>query len=296
MEEVLFDYHLAQAMAEVGDSMELRRYLYVQSVFRKHRITEAQFDSSMVWYSAHASYLHDIYQRLGERFDAESRVLGIGTGPVDMYAGLTNSGDTANIWAERDFYLLKPDEGVNRMTFVMEADTTFRPGDSFLWRFTPRFVYKEGLHEAYAALVVRLSNDSVVSVLHRLSGNYLAELPVRPKGDWEVKEVSGFVYVPAAEAASTYRMLVIDKPALVRFHKKKAAEATTLSKADSLQRDSLQTLPDEGLTPIPIQGNRRVTPRELRDETQPEERTIHVVKSKPYRALPAKPGQRRRKR
>lgn len=296
MEDVLFDYHLAQGMAELGDSMEQRRYLYVQAVFRKHGITEAQFDSSMVWYLANASYLNDIYQRLGARFDAESRVMGIGTGPVDMYAGLTSSGDTANIWAERDFYLLKPNEGVNRMTFVMEADTTFYPGDTFLWRFTPRFVYQEGEREAYAALMVRLSNDSVVSAQQRLGSNYRVELPVHPVGEWEVKEVSGFVYVPAANAPAAYRMLVIDKPALIRFHKEKTAAADTLAVADSLRQDSLQELLSGDLLPVHPQVDRRITPRELREVTQPEERTIHVVKSKPYRTVPNQSGQRRRRR
>lgn len=298
MEDVLYDYHLAQAMAEGTDSMEQQRYLYVQSVFRKHRITEAQFDSSMVWYSSHATYLNDIYRRLGDRFDAEARVLGIGTGPVDVYAGLTNRGDTANIWAEKSFYLLKPGEGGNRMTFVMEADTTFYPGDSFLWRFDTRFIYQEGQREAYASLSVRLSNDSVVGILHRLTSDGKAEISVRPRGDWEVKEVTGFVYVPLTEPKSTYRMLVIDRPALIRFHKKRKAAADTAAVvSDSLRTDSAchKTVADSlpALTP---RMDRRLTPRELREETQSAERTIKVVKSRPYQPLPARPGRTRRQR
>lgn len=287
MEKVLYDYHIAQAMAEGEDSADIRRYEYVQAVFRKHHITEAQFDSSMVWYSSHASHLHDIYRRLSERYDTEARVLGIGVGPKDQYAGLTAVGDTANIWADRNFVLLKPDEGSNRMQFVLEADTTFRPGDAFMWRFTPCFIYREGMREAYVVLSVRLSNDSVVSSLHRLMGDYKVELSVRPQGDWSIKEVSGFVYVPATDVKSPYRLVVLSDFALIRFHKVRKPTADTFrTPADSLQHDSLSgTMPATpgSVRPIP---ERRLSPRELREETQPAERTIDVVKSKPYRRVP----------
>ena len=48
LEEILYDYHLAQAMAENGarDSMDFRRYSYVRAVFDKHGVTEAEFDTS----------------------------------------------------------------------------------------------------------------------------------------------------------------------------------------------------------------------------------------------------------
>jgi len=296
MENVLYDYHLAQAMAETGDSVEQRRYLYVQAAFRKHRITEAEFDSSMVWYSSHASYLNDIYRRLEKRFDAEARVLGVGTGPTDLYAGLTASGDTANIWAEKDFYLLKPNEEENLLTFVMEADTSFYPGDSFMWRFDPRFICQEGSGEAYVALSVRFSNDSVVSSQHRLGGNYKAEISVKPRGNEVVKEVSGFVYVPPAETSHSYRLFVLSRPALIRFHKPHRNPADSVLSRDSLRRVETDRVPSDSGMPVSRPSDHRVTPRELREETQPSERTIHVVKSKPYRALPARPGQRRRTR
>lgn len=37
LEDLLYDYHVAQAMAETGgDSMNFKRYSYVQAVFEKH--------------------------------------------------------------------------------------------------------------------------------------------------------------------------------------------------------------------------------------------------------------------
>ena len=77
--------------------MEIQRYLYVQSVFQKHGITEAEFDSSMVWYSSRPDKLYKMYQRLGDRYATESRSLGLGVSETELYANMSSVGDTANI-------------------------------------------------------------------------------------------------------------------------------------------------------------------------------------------------------
>ncbi|MBR2863512.1 MAG: DUF4296 domain-containing protein, partial [Bacteroidaceae bacterium] len=48
MENVLYDYHIAKALAQrSGDSIEQKLSLYTQAVFQKHKVTEAVFDSSL---------------------------------------------------------------------------------------------------------------------------------------------------------------------------------------------------------------------------------------------------------
>ena len=49
MEDILYDYHVAQAMAENEEGDVARhRYLMAQTVFEKHGVTQEVFDSSMV--------------------------------------------------------------------------------------------------------------------------------------------------------------------------------------------------------------------------------------------------------
>ena len=48
MENLLYDYHLMQSMAnELTSSEQYKRKLYEQYVFDKHQVSEAQFDSSL---------------------------------------------------------------------------------------------------------------------------------------------------------------------------------------------------------------------------------------------------------
>ena len=76
MEDILVDYHLAQGMAEsTSDSRESTNFRFIQAVFRKHGVTEAEFDSSMVYYSSDAKQLADIYNNVTARVDAEAQRL-----------------------------------------------------------------------------------------------------------------------------------------------------------------------------------------------------------------------------
>lgn len=283
LEDLLYDYHLAQAMAEQHrDSMDYLRYEYVRAVFDKYGVTEAEFDSTMVWYSAHSVYLNDIYKRLKERFENDAALVGEATGSKDAFADLSASGDTANIWHERTFRVLKPRFSENRMQFVMNADSSFLKGDELMWRFEPYQIAKKNNGEVYAGLYIRYDNDSTAGAVQRIYSNSTVELRVGGDTARVVKSIGGFVCYKTPEDNENFRMLILDRIMLVRFHKhvetvvadsaalKAAEDSVALSAVDTLGQ--IQHAPDSG---------RRLSPQELRD-SRPTERSIHVVKEKPY--------------
>ncbi len=285
MEALLYDYHVAQAMAEESyDSIEELRYVYVQAVFRKHGITEADFDSSMVWYSAHADYLSGIYRRLSARYEAESKAYGTGTSESELYANLSSQGDTANIWTDRVFYVLKPNRIENKIAFSMKADSTFRRGDSFLWRFTPRFVCKEGSRTGFAAMLVRYADGKVTAAHRRIEGDWNVKMELKADAKRDIRELYGFVYFPSTDV-KVYRMMVVSDVSLIRFHSKRETpvEKDMLTViGDTLTTDTLQRkTAEEALSEGDTANARRLTPTELR-RTQDGERTIEVVKERPY--------------
>ena len=70
MEDVLFDYHLAQSLVnQSGDSADFRIRVYAQSVFKKHEVTEEQFNNSLRYYHRHTTELHDIYKNIEKRMN-----------------------------------------------------------------------------------------------------------------------------------------------------------------------------------------------------------------------------------
>ena len=76
MEAVLYDLHLADGLinkvAQDGspESDSIKNSIYA-TVFNKHKITKARFDTSMVWYANNVDKYVRIYNRLSSRFSEE---------------------------------------------------------------------------------------------------------------------------------------------------------------------------------------------------------------------------------
>ena len=281
MERILYDYHLAQSMAEAqGGDVEQNRYLYVQKVFEKHHITEAQFDTSMVWYSGHASHLEEIYKRLEA---------GLNIPEEDKYARYTSEGDTANIWQGHEMVFLHGNREHNLYTLVLPADSAFRRGDYFMFRASNRFVAQERQHEGYVLIQVRYDNDSLVSRTSMIGGDYDVTINITKDqivADHDIKSISiTFYYYFDERTEDEFNMWVISKPVFLRYH---AIQEETGS-ADSLTIDSLN---HDTLTIVPKDSAReRVSPEKLRS-SQPVERKINVVQKKKV-VMPIRPTRAR---
>ena len=72
LEDILYDYHLADAMASVSGNDSVNMVKYHTAVLQKHGYTEADFDSSLVYYLRHTEQLKTIYENLAKRFRDES--------------------------------------------------------------------------------------------------------------------------------------------------------------------------------------------------------------------------------
>ncbi len=243
MERLLYDYHLAQSMArQFPDSLPYRYRLYVQTVFRKYGVDQAQFDSSMVWYTRHADRLFDIYERIDKRIVKE-----VGASTADesrsRYTSLSSQGDTANIWIAPTWCFLTPHSGDNVFSFSIPVDTSFRPGDRFMWHFYANWVSKAGERAAQAMLALTLDNDSVITTSR--SVNRDGELRIdAPRTDLPLKRISGFIYI-ADTWSTTFKLLRVTDISLVRMHAQKDVSATV----PASQSD---TIAAERATPAPV--------------------------------------------
>ncbi|HRC66965.1 MAG TPA: DUF4296 domain-containing protein, partial [Bacteroidales bacterium] len=73
MAEILTDLQIADAWIAIkqneGQDIKLLSTQIEDSLFKKHHITRAQFDTSMVWYSAHAEELDKIYDQVIQQLE-----------------------------------------------------------------------------------------------------------------------------------------------------------------------------------------------------------------------------------
>lgn len=198
MEDILYDYHLADAMADGTEGSSRRAYdvtLYRQAVLEKYGITQAEFDSSLVYYTRHADRLHKIYENLTKRFEDEAMALGASANDIRQYGDMKSAKDTTNMWKGVPATMLLPYAPYNVMSFDFEADSTYHAGDRLIFSFYSDFLYRSGMKDATAMLAVQFKNDSVASKTVRMTSNANYSVTVSDDNRKGIKSVRGFIYL-----------------------------------------------------------------------------------------------------
>ncbi len=291
MVKILVDYHLAQGMAEGSADPEKNRYINIQKVFQKHHVSEADFDSSMVYFSIHAEDMAKIYQIVNERIEANANLMGVETEKRNKFADMSEDGDTANIWSGEKVFTLKSQPTDNISTFCIKADSTFRKGDSFLWHFKTNFLVQDNTRELFAMLVIQYQNDSVSGISRMIRLDEETNLEIHPKTHQDtlnIKSLSGYLFMPIAhEEENVFRMVQASELALVRYHKETSLPNDTSSTEEIVEQKDIPEI-NETYDTLQIE-HERLSPMEMR-ESQPKEKTIHIVKEK---SIPLKNHTRR---
>ena len=280
MEKVMVDYHLAQGMAEAAESgdVEATRYKYIQAVFKKHHITEAEFDSSLVYYFEHSEKFFEIYKNVSLKVQAQAEKFGVDARATqNQYSHLTNQGDTANIWTDHTNACIIPDKLHNIYQFVLTSDSTYQAGDAFIWHFHTQYITPGIDREAFAVLTLQYENDSVVSVTQHIRGNNNFDIkytPSDPLDTVNLRKMNGFIFMPPLQPGENGMMvLLLQDLSMIRMHpEKKDTVVVDSTQTDTLNVDTLQPMPSAN----------RLSPLELRDK-QPHSRKINVTKEKPIR-------------
>lgn len=264
MEDILYDYHLALAMSrqKSGTEMDFNRSLYFQSVLKKHGVTEADFDSSLVYYYSHVYRLKDIYAEVNQRLSDEATSLGVAVGEINRYSQYSTTGDTANIWNQQTDLLLIPRATMNRYDFTVKVDSTFKRGDSFMFQFMSEYIWQSGSKDLTVCIVCKYEGDSIIQTTNHISVAGTAQVRVPAYREKKLKEMRGFIYLSDGDDDSnTQKMLFISQIQLIRFHDKMLANEEITNDESSTEapaKDSIQH-GDNARGPMPDTLRRRIS-------------------------------------
>lgn len=241
MENLLYDYHIANTLgADLPYSEGYKKNAYFAYVFEKHHVTEAEFDSSMVWYSRHSGELSAIYDNLKKRFETDSERMKQLASRHNGEISVSMSGDTVDIWQDRSFYWLTSSPYTNKVQFELKADTSFKPKDMLAFEADMSFLPpQEG--KAVMGIKVTFENDSVQGMTRMVDASGRQRLLLSPDSAFEYKNISGFVYY-MGEAEKKGNLLLNDIR-LIRTHRKGGLLAEPVVLRDSVRRRELQPLP-----------------------------------------------------
>ena len=245
MEDMLYDYHVSQVMARnVGPAKEhdINARKYFLALLKKYDVTEAEFDSSLLYYYSHVDYLKNIYNQVNERLANQAKLVGAKVGAIGRYSQYSTTGDTANIWRETTDVMLMPYPAMNRFDFEIKGDTSFYKGDSFMFQFMTEYLWQNGMKEATVCIVSKYEGDSIIQNYSQIGVSGIAQVRVPLNHAGRLKEMKGFIYLgDGGDDTNTRKMLFISQIQLIRFHNKQTDNVPKpgdTSKEDSLQRSA----------------------------------------------------------
>lgn len=240
MVDILYDYHVADGMVQTNfdspDSVAMRAYRI--SILKNHGVTQADFDSSMVYYTRHTRLLQKVYDKIADRLDREAVERGGQAGFTD----LTENADTTNVWKRSTAFVLSPYLATNRMSFEIKADSSFHEGDRMVLDFDAQFLYQDGMRDALVVLAITYANDSVEYVNNSISTSSHYHMQIMNEGRLTIKAVRGFWMLSSDRAmptssATTFKLFVVSNVRLVKMH---VSEPVKKPEDGNMSPDSLE--------------------------------------------------------
>ncbi len=255
MENLLYDYHLMQAMAgDLKSSEGYKRKQYEQYVFDKHHVTEAEFDTSLTWYMRHTKELEAIYKNLNDRFSTTKEKLAAHIPPYERTSRISKAGDTVNVWDDFRIARLTVSPFTNKLNFILPTDSNYHTRDAFEWKLNAHFLGDTALTQAIMGLTLIYDNDTVgSSCIINQTGSY--SLSLTNDSNYQLKEIHGHVYYynrnneKAGNTSVTMKSspefsvlpvadLILSDIAIMRYHRPETVTTDTVSvteKVDSTQ-------------------------------------------------------------
>lgn len=270
MEDLIYDYHLAQGIASQQDgNQDYNRELTFELVLKKHGVTQAEFDSSLVYYYTRADRFQEIYKHVQDRLNTEAEKYGAATSEVRISSN-SLSGDTADVWKGNRSLMLLNDRPYHLYQFRQKTDSSYHAGDSFMLSLNSTWLMQQGNRQAAVYLAITYENDSTVKQYATISMSGPTNLRI-PYCKERVREIKGFVMCglrPSTDNTSNLCLLFVNDIRLFRFRNKltdmptapqQVADTVATLKPDSVQYDSLRKpMREMGSKPLTIGDMQRM--------------------------------------
>lgn len=253
MEDILYDYSLSQAIARANNKTTQADYeYYKQAVLKKYGVSDAEFESSLRYYTRHTEMLHEMYQNISERLKNEAIAQGASESDINQFGDISEKGDTTNIWSGTKAFVLIPHVAENIQSFKVKADTAFHKGDRIIMSYKSQYMVQNGSRDAIAVLTVTFGNDSVTSVNQRIYSDGPSTLSIEDNKKLGIKKVAGYIMINRPDDGSTsLRLVCIYDLKLLRMHIKEIIPQHT-------GEDSLGTPPVMGSMGMRIDEKDRI--------------------------------------
>lgn len=221
MEDLLVDIYKAEAYIDSHSAdfqNDSSKMMLKQSVFMKHGVTAAEFDTSMVWYSKNIDVFLDVHDKVRQRYEEEERQLNLAMGKVTAVGhrrtrGISykNFGDTADLWESARQLIVSRNISNSVLPFEIKSNQESQKGDKYCLRM--KLTNNKSSVQAFVGIIY---NDETYTCIERRS-RVDGWLNVEVQGDSLKNIRKVFGYLKANEVADNV-ILYVDSIMVLRTH------------------------------------------------------------------------------
>ena len=236
MADLIVDLQLAEAYIDTHNAdfeSDSSRQVIKQSIFKKHGITQQEYDSSLVWYAHNMEDYTKAYDKaigkLQSRYDKLEKKGGNGqeeeiidpgmpthdATPRNAGPKLTNlsrdaHGDTIDMWQDQRSFMLTQGYGRGFITFDLPPDAEKQRGD----RYQLAYKLTRGGNEFKVSLNVDYTDGSTHQISRGTNNDGWVMIDIQSDTARQVRRVYGYVSYDMKRAHTAY----VDSLMLMRTH------------------------------------------------------------------------------
>lgn len=216
MRAVLYDMQIAEALVETDNETygtSDKRMAVYNGVFAKHQITQAEYDSSLMWYGENMDLYIRIYKMVLQ--DVNANIAALGDIKPDPLSGDVSAKDSVDIWLYDRTYTFKPQHVFNTLSFDISPQKPYSSGSSYVlgfsvWGIRPQMKHKPRIH------LSAVHADTIISVNQEITGDGYYETVLRTIATKQVRRVYGYIFVNDADAS--YHRIYLDDIQLMKYN------------------------------------------------------------------------------
>lgn len=137
MVDLLVDIHKGESYVDINSGTyynDSLKKLFKQSILAEHGVSQAQFDSSLVWYGKHIDKYVVVYDEVIKKLQDQDKSILAEAKKAGESSPLA-AGDSVNLWSKSNQRILAHVFGDSIMSFDFKADVNFKQGDFYTWQY-----------------------------------------------------------------------------------------------------------------------------------------------------------------
>lgn len=231
MRTVLYDMQIAEALVETENESygtnDARQAVY-DAVFAKHNITQAEYDSSLMWYGEHM----DIYMRVYRMVlrDVNENIALMGDIKPNPLSGDVSAKDSVDVWIYNRHHTFRPEQGMLTMLrFDISPQKPYSSGSSYVFGFSVWGIPSDMKYKPRVHISVQQA-DTIISVSNEITKDGYYEAVLRTVATKQVKRVYGYVLIN--DSAASYNRIYMDDIKMMKYNY--GSKALTAPQVDTI--------------------------------------------------------------